>query len=130
MPFSVPVFWALALSWLPLGILLTAVIRHLPGLSVGGPPAFLFTMLVQSFSLVLIAPCGLPLALAWQQTCRIGHARAAWTAFGILAPLTTLASLFAGLLGPFAIAAYAVFLSLPAWILFAVLRAKSTPLDP
>ena len=128
MPFSTPVFWALALAWLPLGILLQTALRNLPGLFlVGVPLSFPPGMLGALFSLVPVAPCGLPLALAWRQIYRFGRTRAAWTAFAILAPLTAFASLYAGLLGPLAIAAYAAVFSLPAWILYAALRGKIPP---
>ena len=127
MPFSPPTFWLLALAWLPLGILLSALLRHLPGLATGNSLSMSFGMLAGLVSLAILAPFGLPLALAWRQMQRTGHARAAWTAFGILAPLTAFASLFAGLLGPFAIGAYAIVLSLPAWIVYFVIRARNAP---
>ena len=72
-------------------------------------------------SLVVVAPAGLPLALACRRLWRLGHPRAAWAAFVVLGPATVAASLLAGLLGPLAIAVYASVLSGPVWIAVAVL---------
>ena len=47
-----------------------------------------------------------------------------WAAIAVLAPATVAASLVAGLLGPLAIAIYAVILSLPVWIAVGVLRRR------
>ena len=82
-------------------------------------------MLLASFpSLIVVAPAGLPLALACRQLRRLGYARTTWVAAAVLAPVTVAASLLAGLLGPLAIAIYAVMLSLPVWIAVAVLRRR------
>ena len=110
------VFVALALAWLPLGILAISLLRGLTFLS---EPAALLSALP---SLVVAAPFGLPLALACRQIHRLPRPRTAWVAFALLAPLTTLASIAAGLLGPIGIALYAIVLSLPAWLLYAMLR--------
>ena len=55
-------------------------------------------------SLVLVAPCGLPLVLRY---------RRAWLAGIVLGAVTVAASLVAGLLGLIAIVIYAVVLSVP-----------------
>ena len=47
---------------------------------------------------------------------RLGYPAAAWAAMAVLGSATVGASLFAGLLGPVAIAVYAVVLSLPVWL--------------
>ena len=104
-------FVPLALLWLPLGIAVTAAVRGM-GLPVE-PQAWL--------GLVMIAPCGLPLALACRWLWRLGHAGPAWAALAVLAPATVLSSLYAGLLGPLAIAVYAGVISLPVWIACGVL---------
>lgn len=104
-------FGLLALLWLPAGIAATAPVRDMPWPM--EPSAWL--------SLVVTAPCGLPLALACFKLWRIGHPGTAWTAFAVLAPVTAVASLFAGLLGPVAIAIYALVISGPTWILYAFL---------
>lgn len=105
-------FGLLALLWLPVGIAATALVRGMPWPV--EPHAWL--------SLVVTAPCGLPLALACLRLRRIGYPGTAWAAFAVLAPATAVASLFAGLLGPVAIAIYALVISVPAWILYAFLR--------
>ena len=100
--------------WLPAGIVVAGVaVRGGMSLPVE-PQAWL--------SLVVIAPCGLPLARACRRLLGLGYPVTAWVAFAVLAPLTAVASLFAGLLGPVAILVYALVLSTPAWILYAFLR--------
>ena len=73
-------------------------------------------LLMSAGSLVLVAPCGLPLALACRRVWRLGYRRSAWAAGIGLGAVTVAASLVAGLLGPIAIAVYAAALSLPVWI--------------
>ncbi len=103
-------FWVPALLWLPAGIAVTAVIRFGDGLLAG---AGLGGALL---SLAPVTVCGLPLALACRRLWRLGY-RAAASAAGIaLGAATTVAALFAGLLGLPAIAVAAALLSLPAWI--------------
>ncbi len=107
-------FWLAALFWLPVGIAATAVIRGF-GLPLE-PQAWL--------QLLVIAPCGLPLAFAWSALRSLGHAGTAGVVCGVLAVTTIALSLFAGLLGPVAIAVYAIIASLPAWILYAILHLR------
>ena len=102
-------FWALALLWLPAGVVATALVRF------GAEPGFWMSLPMQLGSLVPVAPCGLPLALGCRRLWRLGYRRDAWTAGIILGVVTVAASLVAGLLGPIAIALYAVVLSLPVW---------------
>ena len=66
-------------------------------------------------SLVLVAPCGLPLALGCRRVWLLGYRRGAGWAWIGLGAVTVAASVVAGLLGPVAIAVYAVVLSLPVW---------------
>ena len=110
-------FWALALLWLPAGVVATAVVRFRAD---GGPAAepamWLATVPMMAVSLALVAPCGLPLALGCRRLWRLGYRRGAWTAGIGLGAVTAAASLVAGLLGPVAIAVYAVVLSVPVWI--------------
>ena len=110
-------FWLLALLWLPAGVMAAAALRRPleEGLvaDIGIGPA---TALTAAGSLVLIAPCGLPLALACRRLWRLGYRRGAWWAGIALGAVTVAAALVAGLLGPAAVAAYAVVLSLPVWI--------------
>ena len=98
-------FWILALFWLPAGVIASALVRF------GMAPDE--TMLL---SLAPVAPCGLPLALGCRRLWRLGHRRAAGLAAGILGVVTVAVSLPAGLLGPLAIAACALLISLPVWI--------------
>ena len=107
-------FWLLALLWLPAGFAVQAAIRFGPE---GGPwaePAIWLPMAAQS--LAVAAPLGLPLALGCRRLWRRGHRRAAWAAGVGLGAATVVAGLFAGLLGPLAIAVCALALSLPVWI--------------
>ena len=107
-------FWALALLWLPAGVLATAVVRFLPGSGdVSG--AALLEVLLAGVGLLVVAPCGLPLALACRRLWRLHYRRLAWVAGIGLGAVTVAASLVAGLLGPIAIAVYAAVLSLPVW---------------
>ena len=110
-------FWPLALLWLPAGVVAQAAVRFGPEhglLEAGGMvPAML---LMTAGSLVLVAPCGLPLALGCRRLWRLGYRRGAWWAGIALGAVTVAASLVAGLLGPVAIALYAAGLSLPVWI--------------
>ena len=110
-------FWALALLWLPAGVVATALVRF--GAD-GGPAAepgmWLAAVPMMAGSLVPVAPCGLPLALGCRRLWWLGYRRAAWMAGIGLGAATAAASLVAGLLGPVAIALYAVVLSVPVWI--------------
>ena len=120
---SGPVFFIAALLWLPVGLILSALLR---GFGFGGGPdtPAMGLLLAPLLSLVVVAPAGLPLALACRQLRRLGYVRTTWVAAAVLAPATVAASLLAGLLGPLAIATYAVILSLPIWIALAVLRRR------
>ena len=114
-------FWGLSLLWLPAGIVVVSLAR---GVAPPITPETLFMLPMALLSLALTAPCGLPLALACRRIWRTGSPRAAWTSFAILASLTSVAALFAGLLGPIAIAIYAAALSVPAWIVYAIRRRR------
>ena len=72
-------------------------------------------LLMTAGSLVFVAPCGLPLALGCRRVWRLGYRRGAGWAWIGLGAVTLAASVVAGLLGPIAIAACAVVLSLPTW---------------
>ena len=109
-------FWALAVLWLPAGVAAQAAIRF--GAEGGAPwsPDRGAELLMAAGSLALVAPCGLPLALGCRRLWRLGHRRRAWGAGLGLGAVTIAATVVAGLLGPVAIFAYAVVLSLPVWI--------------
>ena len=107
----------MALLWLPAGVAATAVVRFgADGGAAAEPAMWLATMPQMAGSLVPVAPCGLPLALGCRRLWRLGYRRGAWTAGIGLGALTVAASLVAGLLGPVAIAVYAVVPSVPVWI--------------
>lgn len=108
-------FWALALLWLPAGVTVSTVVRF--GVDAGpvGPGMWLMMLPMMAVSLGPVAPCGLPLALGCRRLWRLGYRRTAWTTGVALGVLTVAASLVAGLLGPIAIAVYAVVLSGPVW---------------
>ena len=103
-------FWPLALLWLPAGFAVQAAVRF----ELSGEPAMWLAAAAQS--LVVAMPLGVPLALGCRWLWRLGHRGAAWTAGFGLAAVTVAAGLFAGLLGPLALAACAAVLSLPVWI--------------
>ena len=108
-------FWALALLWLPAGVVAQAVVRFAPG-PAEAPGAWLAGLVMGAGSLVFVAPCGLPLALGCRRLRRLGYRRAARWAWIGLGAVTVAASVVAGLLGPIAIAVYAIVLSLPVWV--------------
>lgn len=111
-------FWMLALLWLPGGILATSVVRF--GLFSGpvtGPGTGPAGLAMIAASLLPVAPCGIPLALGCRRLLHLGYPRTAWASTAVVGPMTVVAALFAGLLGPIAIAVYAIALSLPVWAL-------------
>ncbi|MDE0082489.1 MAG: hypothetical protein OXT72_07565 [Gammaproteobacteria bacterium] len=108
-------FWLLALLWLPVGVAATFAIRFAPGTGAAEALMWLPMFLMSAASLVVVAPCGLPLALGCRRLWRQGYRRAAWASGIGLGAVTVAASLVAGLLGPVAILLYAVVLSLPVW---------------
>ena len=77
---------------------------------------WLATVPTMAVSLLPVAVCGLPLALGCRRLWWRGYRRGAWLAGTVLGAATVVASLVAGLLGPVAIAVYAVVLSVPVWI--------------
>ena len=105
-------FCALALLWLPGGVMALAAVRFAPAAEFG---AWLAQALMSAPSLVPVAPRGLPLALGCRRLWRLGHRRSAWAAGIVLGTLTVPAATLAGLLGPLDIAAYATVLALPVW---------------
>lgn len=109
-------FWPLALLWLPVGVVVQAAARFLPdagGTSDAG--MWVTAAIMASSSLIVLAPCGLPLALGCRRLWRLGYRRAAWWIGIPLGALTVAASVFAGLLGPLSIAVWALLFSAPAW---------------
>ena len=109
-------FWTLALLWLPAGVVTQALVRFGAETEPHADPGLSAAMLpMLAGSLVVVAPCGLPLALGCRRVWRLGYRRGAGWAWIGLGAATVAASVVAGLLGPVAIAVYAVVLSLPVW---------------
>ena len=106
-------FWLLALLWLPAGIVAQAAARF--GSSHGALVTHGEWAAVLG-SLAPVVPCGLPLVLGCRRLWRLGYRRTAWAAGLGLGGVTIPVAVFAGLLGPLAIAAGAVLLSVPVWI--------------
>ena len=104
-------FRAPAFLWLPVGLVTFAVLRFRPD-----PATWESMLLMWARSPAPVAPCGLPPALGCRRLWRLGYRSTAWTAGVVLGVVTVAASLVAGLLGPLAIAVYAVILSLPVWV--------------
>ena len=107
-------FWPLALLWLPAGVAAQAAVRFGPATDApSGMWGASAPMAVAS--LAVLAPCGVPLALGCRRLWRLRYRRTArWGGIG-LGAATVVASVFAGLLGPVAIAVCAVALSVPVW---------------
>ena len=110
-------FWPLALLWLPGGVALQAAVRFLPETG-AAPGMWAATSLMAMASLAVLALCGLPLALGCRRLWRLRYRRIGWCAGIALGALTVAASLYAGLLGPVAVAICAGLFSLPVWVLW------------
>ena len=104
-----------SLLWLPVGVVLTTFVFFTeifvnPGSWAEAVPVLGW--------LLILAPCGLALALACRQLWRFGYRTAAWaTMIAIGAPsvwITVLVSLFA--VDPMAIVPYNIVFSLPVWM--------------
>ena len=96
-------FRALALLWLPIGIMPQAAVRFMPAAGLPGEPLPWPEARAAGTSLVLFA------------ACRLHYRRAAQVTGIGLGAATVAASLVAGLLGPVTIAVYEIVLSLPVW---------------
>ena len=116
-------FYAMALVWLPAGVVLSAVVRF--GSASLAPEDWPAMTLMAASSLLVAAPCGLPLALAGRRLMRAGYPRAAWIWGVLIGAVTVAASLPAGLFGPPGIAVAALLLSLPLWIAAFWLRRRA-----
>ena len=82
-------FWPLALMWLPAGVVVQAAIRFLPETDAPPDPGMWTTAaLMAGGSLLVVAPCGVPLALGCRRLWRLGYRRGAWWAGIALGALT------------------------------------------
>jgi len=107
--------------------MLQALFRFFPGEGGNWTPDLVLmagVMMVQS--LIPVAVCGLPLALACRRVWRLDYRRTAWSMGIGLGAVTTLATVFAGLLGPVAILIAALLSSGPAWVVALILRRRTT----
>ena len=68
--------------------------------------------------LAALAPGGVTLALACGQLRRKGYPGVAWMAFGVLAPVTVVVSVYAAPHGVLLVATCAAAASLPVWLLY------------
>ena len=68
--------------------------------------------------LAALAPGGVPLALACGRLRRKGYPGVAWMAFGVLAPVTVVVSVYAAPHGALLVATCAAAASLPVWLLY------------
>lgn len=105
-------FWLSALLWLPAGMVAITLARLGLGNGFAIPPAELPMM---AASLVMVSPCGLPLALGCRWLWRLGRRRSTRVSGAVLGLFTVYTTIIAGLLGPVAIVVCAVCLSLPVW---------------
>ena len=105
--------WLVALLWLPAGVVAQSAARF--G-SFHGAFGAHGEWLAALGSLAPVAPCGLPLTLGCRRLWRLGYRRRAWIVGVGLGVVTIPVTVFAGLLGPVAIAVGAVVFSLPVWI--------------
>ncbi len=123
--FWLPAFWLLAWLWLPLGVVIIGLLRFTlieapaEGINFSG-----MLSLASLLPLAVTAPFGLPLALACRKLYRQGYVVLTYVLFTVLGLATSFFSLFAGLLGPIAIAIVAGIFSLPAWLLYWFLRKR------
>ena len=107
--------------WLPITVIVLAIIRLLD-VQTEADRDLVETILSFehiAYLFVIAWPCGIPLTFALRQL----YHRARNTSFVIgiiLIPLSGLAVVIGGLLGPFGIAFYAIIASLPAWIVLGI----------
>ena len=106
-------FWLLALLWLPAGVALTA------GIQSGGGPATrpgAATTPEASGMLLLLALCGLPLALGCRRLGRLGYRRGGWLAGIAIGAATVFAAQVGGLLGPVWVAFHTALFGAAVWL--------------
>lgn len=111
--------------WLPIGVVLLAVIRFGFGpVSPEGLVPMLFSLPAMVIGLAFAWPGGIPLTLALQRLH--AHSRPATIACGaVLCPLTVGAATIGGLFGPLGIWIYAGVVSLPAWLVLWFLQRRA-----
>ena len=109
--------------WLPIGVVLLAVIRF-GAVSPEGLVPMLFSLPAMVIGLAFAWPGGIPLTLALQRLH--AHSRPATIACAaVLCPLTVGAATVGGLFGPLGIWIYAGIVSLPAWLVLWFLQRRA-----
>lgn len=97
-------FWPLALLGLPIGVAAQAAVRFLLAGRSPGDLDYWPAALTGVGSHVLVAPCGMPLALGCRRLSCLGYRRSAWLAGTVLGAVAVRASLMVGPPGPQAVA--------------------------
>lgn len=111
--------------WLPLGVLLLSVIRF--GLDPGFAPGILQTLISVPAMIIGLAftwPGGFPLTRALERLYPLSRP-AAYACAAVLCPLSVGAATVGGLFGPPGIWIYAGIVSLPAWLVLALLKWRA-----
>ena len=86
-------FWPLALLWLPVGVVTTTAFRFMPERTPSEMTGMWLPMVLMAApSLIVVAPCGLLLALACRRLWWLGFHHAAWGVGAALGTVTVAAS--------------------------------------
>ena len=111
--------------WLPLGVLVLSVIRF--GLDPGFAPGIVQTLVSVPAMIIGLAftwPGGIPLTRALERLYPLSRP-ATYVCAAVLCPLTVGAATVGGLFGPPGIWIYAGIVSLPAWLVLALLKWRA-----
>ena len=111
--------------WLPIGVVVLAVIRF--GFDRSFSPGLvplLLSLPAMVFGLVFAWPGGIPLTLALQRLYPLSRP-AMYVCAAVLCPLSVGAATIGGLFGPPGIWIYAGIVSLPAWLVLWLLRWRA-----
>ena len=110
-------FWLAALLWLPVGIALTGGVQSVAG--------FGTAMTLEGAGwLVLLALCGLPLAVGCRRLRQLGYRRVAWIAGAAIGAVTVSAALAGGPLGPVWVAFHTLILGAAVWLIWPLLPRR------
>ena len=109
----------LGLLWLPLTFVLFGVLRDY---SFFQAPFFFNDLQFVLIHLILPAFLGLPLVLIKKLIANNGYSVTSWVTFALLAPVTFIFVLFAGLLGPIGMVIATLIACIPALIVYFVTR--------
>ncbi len=116
--------------WLPIGVVLQAVIRFGFGpASPDGLLPMLFSLPAMIMGLAFAWPGGIPLTLALQRLHVLSRP-AMYACAAVLCPLTVGAATIGGLFGPLGIWIYSGIVSLPAWLVLWLLKWRARTPGP